>query len=302
VEKAIGRRALTYLIAHTVVLSGVRGLPFIGGGVGGFSLVHAYFWLLSGWGDDEDDEILTEGLLERKIMESFPDNPNFAKALARGPAYLIGVDTSTKLSHADIFDPTPFTEWNLTQDGFMELGFNIVTGAAGSNALNIFKGMEFMSAGNYYRGVESMMPKGPKNMMESWRLATEGYSFKTGDPVVAPENFSTKSLMLNALGLSTKEIGNLKWTRSEQFQIEDYFSKKETKLRDDYVKAKKNKDKNKAAEIRDAFKMLQKRKDGLRPFFHNARSALRRLPVTSLYKAKLRRIKTAHERGKELGY
>ena len=300
IERQIGRRALTYLLAHTTVLGGFKALPLIGGGIGGYSFIHALFWVMSGWGDDEDDEILSEGLLERKIMEAFPDSPEFAKALARGAPYLLGLDLSTKLSHADLFDPAPFTNWSLTEDGFVELGFNVMTGASGSNAANIFKGLEFIAEDNYYRGVETIMPKGPKHMMESYRLATEGYSFRTGDPVVEPENFSTKSLMINALGLSTKDIGGLKWTRSEQFQIEDYFNRKQAKLRNAYDKARGNQ--KKRDEIRKEFRALQRRKDKFRPFFHNARSALRRTPITSLYRVRKSRIKTARERSRELGY
>ena len=301
IEKQIGRRALTYLLAHTVTLGGFKALPLIGGGVAGYSLIHAYFWIMSGMGEDEDDEILTEGLLDRKLRETFPDNPEFADALARGAPYLLGLDMSTKLSHADIFDPAPFAEWKLTEDGIMELGFNVMTGATGANAINIVKGLDFMRSGNYYRGVETLMPKGPRNAMESWRLATEGYSFKSGEPIASPDNFSTKSLMLNAMGLSTKEIGGLKWTRSEQYQIEEYFNKKQKKLRDSYVRARKSGDREKIADIKSEWMVLQRRKDKLRPFFNNARTGLKRTPITSLYRAPKQRIKTAAEFSQELG-
>ena len=301
IEKQIGRRALTYLLAHTVTLGGFKALPLIGGGVAGHSLIHVYFWIMSGFGDDEDDEILTEGLLDRKLRETFPDNPEFADALARGAPYLFGLDLSTKLSHADIFDPAPFAEWKLTEDGITELGFNLMTGATGSNAINLVKGLEFMKAGNYYRGVETLMPKGPRNAMESWRLATEGYSFKSGEPIASPDNFSTKALMLNAMGLSTKDIGGLKWTRSEQYQLEEYFNKKQKKLRDSYVRARKSGDKQKIANIKSEWMVLQRRKDKLRPFFNNARTGLKRTPITSLYRAPKARIKTASQFSQELG-
>ena len=300
VEKAVGRRALTYLIAHTTVLSGVRGLPFIGGGVGGYSLVHAYFWLMSALpffgGEPEDEEILTEGLLERKIMESFPDNPEFAKAITRGLPYLLGIDTSMKLSHAGIFDPTPFTEWELSTQGFYELGYTIF-GASGSNALNIARGAEFMKEGNYYRGVESMMPKGIRSVMESGRLATEGYSLRGGKVVASPDYFSTKALMLNALGVPTREVGNLKWTRSEQYQIEEYFTKAQAQLRRDYINANNKKERE---EVREKWKVLQKRKDGLRPFFNNSRKALKRTPITSLHRAPSEKEKSEAQYKREL--
>ncbi len=47
--------------------------------------------------------------------------------------------------------------------------------------------------------------------------------------------------------------------------------------------------------------VLQRRKDKLRPFFNNARTGLKRTPITSLYRAPKARIKTASQFSQELG-
>lgn len=293
-ERAMGRRAAAYLLAHTLVLSGVRGLPFI-----------SYFTLLTfllGTGEDDDyDPNDTEGVIERKLMEMFPDNLDFAKGVARGPFNpWLGIDTHTKLSQANIFSLFPFTDFELSSEGFQDLGFALF-GATGANALNIGRGFEFMAEGNYYRGIESMIPKGPKSMMESWRLGTEGYTARNGNVGVTPDSFSKFQLLLNGLGIPATSIVDLKWTVSEQFQINEFFTKEQAKLKREYKKAFDEKDRNKMNEIKTRFGKLQDGKDRARPFFNNSQYELKRSPLTVLTKAASRQIKSEVKMQKRLG-
>ena len=273
-ERAMGRRAAAYLIAHTVILSGVRGLPFI-----------SYFAMLTfllGTGEDDDfDPNDTEGVIERKLMEMFPDNIGLAKAIARGPFNLLGVDTHTKLSQANIFSIMPFTDFELSTEGFKNIGIGIF-GATGANALNIGRGFEFMAEGNYYRGIESMMPKGVKSAMESWRLGTEGYTARNGNVAAPPDTFAKFQLLLNGLGIPASDIVDLKWTSSEQFQITEFFTKKQQQLKRDYKKAFDKKDNKKMQSLIQDWVKLQDAKDRIRPFFNDAPSAIRRTPIKTL--------------------
>jgi len=292
-ERAMGFRAAGYLLAHTVVLSGVRGLPFI-----------SYFTLLTfliGAGEDDDyDPNDTEGVIERKLMEMFPENIDFAKAVARGPFNLLGIDTHTKLSQANIFSLFPFTDFELSSEGFQDLGFALF-GATGANALNIGRGFEFMAEGNYYRGIESMIPKGPKSMMESWRLGTEGYTARNGNVGVTPDSFSKFQLLLNGLGIPATSIVDLKWTASEQFQIKEFFTKEQAKLKREYKKAKDERNKTKMKEIKIKFRRLQDGKDRARPFFNNSQYELKRSPITVLTFANSRQAKAEEKLQKRLG-
>ena len=292
-ERVMGRRAAAYLIAHTVVLSGIRGLPFI-----------SYFTMLTfllGAGDDDDyDPNVTEGLIERKLMEAFPDNPEFAKAVARGPFNLLGVDTHTKLSQANIFSIMPFTDFELSSEGFRDIGFGIF-GASGANALNIGRGFEFMGEGNYYRGIESMMPKGVRSAMESWRLGTEGYTSKNGDVGAPPDTIGKFQLILNSLGIPASDIVDLKWTNSEQFQITDFFETKQRRIKNAYKRAFEKNDKKKMQKLISEWLKLQDAKDRVRPFFNNAPHAVRRTPVKSLTFSPGRQVKSERKFQQRLG-
>ncbi len=296
-EKLIGFRALRNLIAHTAVLSGIRGLPL----VANIMMVnHMYLALL---GDDEDELMpnRTDGSLERKIDSMFPDNPEFAQMLYRGvgPSFL-GVDLSMKLSHGTVFQIMPFTDFELSEAGYKDLGLGVF-GAAGSAGLNVFRGFEFMTKGNYYRGIESMMPKGIKDPMEAWRFMAEGYTTKAGDLRVPPADFKTMELVFKALGIPGTEITKMKWKASEQFQIKKFFTEKQKKLRREYLEASKNKDNKAMVEIARKWYILQDNKDAIRSFFNNAPSAIRRTDIRSLTGAETSKRRLEDDLQQEMG-
>ena len=289
-ERAMGRRALSYLLAHTVVLSGIRGLPFI-------SYMTLLTFMLMGDEDEPDD---TEGVIERKLLEMFPENPELAKSISRGPMHVLGVDTHSKLSQANIFSIMPFTDFGLDSESVLEMGFGLF-GAAGANALNMSRGFEFLQEGNYYRGIESMVPKGVRSMLESWRLGTEGYSLRNGQVVAKPDSFSKFQLLLNSLGIPASDIVDLKWNRSEQFQITEYYTKKQAQMRKDYKKAYKKGDKGAMKKLIAQWMALQAGKDRVRPFFNDAPSAIRRTPITSLTYSPGREAESAERYRQQLG-
>ena len=244
---------------------------------------------------------IADGSLERKIDSMFPDNPEFAQMLYRGvgPSFL-GVDLSMKLSHGSVFQIMPFTDFELSEAGYKDLGLGVF-GAAGSAGLNVFRGFEFMTKGNYYRGIESMMPKGIKDPMEAWRFMAEGYTTKAGDLRVPPADFKTMELVFKALGIPGTEITKMKWKASEQFQIKKFFTEKQKKLRREYLEASKNKDNKAMVEIARKWYILQDNKDAIRSFFNNAPSAIRRTDIRSLTGAETSKRRLEDDLQEEMG-
>ena len=86
-----------------------------------------------------------------------------------------------------------------------------------------------------------------------------------------PRDIDVSELLLNAVGLPPSDIAKLKWTRGQQFELQKYFNDESTKLRNAYVKANKNRDQEKKAELRAEWRDLQKQKAKVRPFFNDAR-------------------------------
>ena len=227
-------------------------------------------------GDEPED-------LERWINENIGDE-TWAKIISRGLPTVFGIDMSTKLSQQKIFHPAPYTDFELSEQALAQAVFEIVAGPSAATASNVMRSISYAKEGNAWRATEYALPKGVRTIMESYRLGTEGYSLRNGD-IVGPDAFSGFQLAVNALGIPATDINNIKWVRGQQFELGKWFSDEQSKIRKRYVKAKKDKNRKDAREAIVDWKDLQDAKDRVRPFFNNARSAIKRTALSSLIKA-----------------
>ncbi len=269
-ERAMGRRTMAFALSHAGIFAGATGIPLLGS-------VASMFLAITGDGDEPED-------FERWIRRNVGDDM-MADILTRGIPTMIGIDMSTKLSQAKIFSPVPYSDLELTQDGMANFFFDAVSGPAGTTGRNFVRAAEYAGKGDLYRAIESSLPKGFRTVMESYRLGTEGYGMTNGDIVADPSKFNLWSLAVNALGIPATEINKIKWTRGQQFELEQWFSSKSGELRRDYVRAYKDRDSAKMEEIRSEWRELQDSKDRVRPFFNGSREVLKRQSVSELYKA-----------------
>jgi len=267
--KAMGRRTLAYMTAHAGLFAGATGIPLV-------STVAPYILAFS-TGEDEPQD------LDRWIMTNVPGKTG--EVLSKGVFNFIGIDMSTKLSQGKIFDPFPYLDYDVSEDGVKDLVFNLAAGPSGTTMINFTRSAEYFAQGDVLKGIEYMVPKGIRSATESYRMATEGISFKNGDIVVDPRDVDVKSLLINALGLPASEINKVKWTRSQQYELEQYFSEETSRLRREYIDAKRDRDRSAQKELRAEWKDLQQQKKRVRPFFGRDRKTLRPQPVTSLMKA-----------------
>jgi len=284
-EKAAGKRTMAFMMGHAALFSGAVGVPVLG-------QIAPYLLGMLNEGDEPED-------LERWIHENIGDE-TWATAISRGLPSLFGVDMSTKLSQQKIFHPAPYTDFSLTEDALVEGFFEVLMGPTAATASNFMRSISYAKEGNAWRATEYALPKGVRTLMESYRLATEGYSLRNGD-IVGPDAFSGFQLAVNALGVPATDINNIKWTRGQQFELENWFSEEQSKIRKKYVEAKKDKDRKAARNAIDDWKDLQDAKDRVRPFFHNARSAIKRTALSSLMKAPARQRKREKNYKEQLG-
>lgn len=285
-EKAAGRRTLGMLLGHAGLFSGAAGIPFS----------HLIAPLFMGIGEGEEPEDL-----ERWIQENVQDK-TLASMISRGLPSVFGIDMSTKLSQAKIFSPTPYTDFEMSEDALKAAFFELVAGPSAATASNVIRSYNYAKEGNAWRSIEYALPKGIRTAMESYRLSTEGYSLRNGDIVASPDDFSGWQLAINALGIPATDLNQLKWRRGEQYELNKYFSEQQSKIRKEYVKAKKDGDIAAAREAMADWKALQKAKDRVRPFFNDSRGALRKTPISSLLKAPTRQQEREEEYRQQLRY
>ena len=283
-SRAAGKRILMYSLGHAGIFAGSVGLP----------LSSTLFWLATFLGDEDEPQDL-----ERWIKTNIDDGL-FGDVLSRGVFGLIGIDLSAKLSQNKIFHPLPYVDFQTGEAGYKEILAGSV-GPAGTTAGNFFRAHEYFLAGDGMKGIEYMVPKGVRSLLESYRLATQGYTMRNGDVVVDPREISGLSIFLNSLGIPGSDIQKIKWTRGQQFELEQYFSKQSGRLRKSYIKAYKNRDTDLMGDLRDEWRELQKAKDRVRPFFNNAPGVLNKQPVSDLIKAPREQRKREKKARKRFG-
>ena len=267
-EKAAGARILAYSIGHAAMGAGATGVP----------LLTTAFWLATFLGDEDEPQDL-----ERFIKEKIDDGA-FGQALSRGVFSTFGLDLSTKLNQAKIFHPLPYVDFEAGEEGARNIIMGAV-GPAGTTGVNFFRAAEYYGQGDLLKGIEYSMPKGIRSVAESYRLATDGMTTKSGTIVVDPRELDVGSLLINAMGLPASEINRLKWTKGQQYELEQYFNKESGKIRKKYIEATRNRDRDGQAEMRQEFRDLQKAKDRVRPFFNDAPGALKRQNISTLLRA-----------------
>jgi hypothetical protein len=280
-ERAVGARMLAVSAAHTAMISGTVGVPFLGG-IG---------WLVNmALKSDEEEEV--EFDLERYIREKvLPEDEGLATLLSRGVPAFLGVDMSQKLKQSDIFKLFPYSEFEATEDGVKNYVLEAGLGPTANTLGNFGRAAKYFKKGDTIKGFEYLMPKNVRSSLESYRLGTEGFTLSNGNVVFDPRDIDVSELLLNAVGLPPSDIAKLKWTRGQQFELQRYFNDESTKLRNAYVKANKNRDQDKKAELRAEWRDLQKQKAKVRPFFNNAPGILKAQPVSNLVRVSRSRKK-----------
>ena len=208
---------------------------------------------------------------------------------------------STKLSQQKIFHPLPYTDFSLEQGAIQEIFFEGLSGPFGTTLSNFVRSAEYAKEGNMYRAMEYALPKGARTAMESYRLGTEGYSLRNGDIVASPDDFSGWQLAVSALGIPATDINQIKWKRGQQYELVKWFETRQSKIRKQYIEAKRDRNNSRAKELMLDWRNLQNAKDRVRPFFNDARSALKRTPISSLLRATTRQRQREEKYREQLG-
>lgn len=297
-DRAMGLRTLGVTLAHAGITSGIRGLPWAGPIVA-LSMMR--------FGDEEDDipdEAKAAGgydeWLEQYIRDNVEDE-RVADLLTRGVPAFFGIDMSSKIGHQNLFAFQPYSDLEITREGVPSYIFDVVAGPTASTIRQGIKGYEKFKSGDYMQMVEAALPKGQRQMLESYRLSTEGMTFKNGEEMLDPRSIDMTSLLVNALGIPSNEISKLRWTRGQQFELKKYFTERTGELNDAYHRAYRKKDREKMNSLKDEWRELQKAKRRVRPFFNGEPSALKPAPLSNLMRLPMQRRRQASRNRRQLG-
>jgi hypothetical protein len=259
-ERAAAMKTLAYSLSHTAVFAGMMGLP-------GYAAISA---ILGFFGDEDEPYDLTADM--RKAL-----GPEWANIIMRGAPTVVGMDLSGKIGAGNMLSIMPFSNADLsTNAGRAEALGTLMGGAAFGMTSRIIDGLGLIASGDYYKGVERVMPKGVSDALKAGRQGAEGMTRRNGDVILPDSEISALDTAFTALGVPAVEQAVTYERQNRMRDLTKNFQDRTTRIKNDYAKAVREKDTAAMAEARTAWTKLQqaRQRNGLTP-----------QPVSNLLKA-----------------
>ncbi len=192
--RRLARRNLTGLLGMSALFSGAMGLPMMGMIMGALNGIQATF------GDDDepwDAETELRAFLTGLLGQGGAD------LLLHGPAdKLTGANISGRVGLDSLWIRDADRE--LDGRGMFNNLLEQAAGPMGGLLKNVLVGKQQVDEGHIWRGVETMLPKGFKDIMKSIRYGADGVNTLRGDPVVA--DLSPWEILLQANGFAPEKV------------------------------------------------------------------------------------------------
>lgn len=239
-EKAAARAMFKWMLGTQAALAGALG------GVTGIPMAILGSMAAGAFGDDGEDK---EAYLRRIL-----GGGAFAQLILHGAPAAAGVDISKRVGMGAALDPfrmaDPQTDWS-------DYALSIAGPSAGL-ASRFGSGMSYLGKGQYWKGLEMMMPSGViTNASKVARYESEGLTNSRGDVVMKPEEVSLMTDLMQSLGLETTQLSDRRWKAEAVYDRGVHFKEKTSQLQRDYIEAVKDQDQSALNEIRKGWMELQ---------------------------------------------
>jgi hypothetical protein len=249
-ERVVARRALAFITGHMAVVGGALGVPFV---------QQVASLMLAAFGDDDEPKNL-----EYTLRQAIGDE-TMANLLLNGVPAAAGVNLSGKLGMGNVASILPFTDVDLsTRSGYEKTMVGLMGPFLGGLAPKFADGAGMVAKGEYYKGLELLMPNGIGNAMKGARIANEGVTMRNGDVVLKPEEISMVDAAFQAVGLPTTTLTGRQYTQKIAMDFDKFYSTKAADIKGAYVNANRDGDTESMAEARKDWEDLQasRRKNG----------------------------------------
>lgn len=251
-EKRAARLQLTYMAGHYGVLAGALGVPaahVVGGAI------KAVF------GDENDEDVET-------FVNRHTGNKFMADMILGGvPRAVFGQDLSSRMGAGDILSPFRYADMgSALTDKKSAKDFTVAAlGPAVGMALQMVDGVDMMGKGDYYRGMEQLMPKGIGDVMKAYRFAEDGVVDKKGQTIVDKDAVSTGTILGQALGSRPTQVADPQHEAAVVSKIMQRFKDEENTLKSQFIRTRKEGGDTEA--IMDKWRTMQdgQRKAGIKP-------------------------------------
>lgn len=187
-------------------------------------------------GGSDDEPWDAQVALQNMLADTFGQKP--AEVLAHGLSRLTPWDISGRVGLDKLIFPD-------IQEGLegQRLGESAMAAALGPVAgigINVLKGLQDMSQGQYARGLESMLPAALRGPLKAVRYQSEGVQDKTG--IVVKDEVSPQGVVGQFLGFSPSEVRNATEGKSAVYQQDRALGDRRQELLTQAAKATMDKD------------------------------------------------------------
>jgi hypothetical protein len=243
-EKATARKQIMFLLAHTMALGGMKGMPYYAAASLLYGIAKSLF------GDEDDPQDFESWLISQG-----------GELLAHGIPASLGVDVSNKLGMGNVMSILPYTNIDLTsRSGLEKLALASMGPFAGGLLPNMADGIGLMANGDYYKGVEKFMPNVVANGMKGIRYIDEGVTNKRGDVLIPSSEITFVDGVMQALGLPTTTITERTRLDSELYNTKQFYTGRTSNIKHAYERAAKAGDSAAMQELRNQWNILQNSK------------------------------------------
>ncbi|MBA0394846.1 PLxRFG domain-containing protein [Stenotrophomonas maltophilia] len=226
--RRLSRRNLTGLLGMSALFSGAMGLPMMGMIMGALNGIQATF------GDDDepwDAETELRAFLTGMLGQGGAD------LLLHGPAdKLTGANISGRVGLDSLWIRDADRE--LDGRGMYSHLLEQAAGPMGGVLKNVLVGKQQIDEGHTWRGVETMLPKGLKDIMKSVRYSSEGVNTLRGDPVV--EDLNPWQIVLQGNGFAPEKVSRQYETTRALKNYEQHVLDRKQSLRNAFAMAVRN--------------------------------------------------------------
>lgn len=244
-EKVVGKRQLTYILGFHAAVGGLTGLPAA-------NIISMAVGMAFGLGDEDEPSGV-----EMRIRRGMPNKAS-ADLLLQGLPAWAGIDASNRLGMGMTFSILPFTDVELTRDGFATLAGTLLLGPTGAVGGSMLQGMGKWMSGDIFGGTADMLPAGLKNAMKAYSYATEGIETRTGITAITAEELNWFDLAAQAAGWPSKTISDRWEMYGMLLETEEFFRNRTGKIKRAYTEAYEEGDAQEMAEAREEWRRLQR--------------------------------------------
>jgi len=277
-EQLVAMKSLGFITGHMAVLGGALGVPFVSQ-LGKLVVLPLAQMLGVADKDDPDD-------LETRLRKAI-GNETVSDLLLRGVPAAVGLESlGKKLAMENVASLLPFTDIDLADRDALTKVYVSLLGPTAALSLKMADGLGMMRKGEYYKGLELMLPNGVSNVMKGARFLNSGVTMRNGDSVMGSEDIGMLDAAFQLFGLPTNTISDRQRDQGVVAEADKFYEERAAQVKRDFLRASKDGDTEDMRDAREAWLKLQDAR---------ARNGYTRQPLSTLFRAPAQQLK--RERG-----